>query len=808
MNNTIKITLDNMSYKEKPSVEEVAKIQTRLKKVDSVKEVTVKDLLNYIKLGHTIIPSIMSGGTKRENWLEQQIFEIDIDNTEDNNIIQAEEVIKLFVDNDLPPFAYYHTFSSTVGKPKFRILFKTAEPITEINKAEFIIKTLVDFAPQADKACTNVSRLFHGTNGEEKEVIMLDENAIITLDDVVKIYTPNNKETTNKKDKDFWDIVKNYDWLDYIKQDNIVDGRESGDRVDFLICPICHHKKDFSYYKSTHSFCCYGVNGNVNGSIIDFLVATKNVTKKEAIDIFKYEFLGMTKAEEKQKYIDDNGVQQEDIMVIQQQLNSINLNAGYIEDANWLDYLVTKNGNLIRSVNCPKLAQFIRENIYYIFVRNNAKSTTLRYFYLDGYYKLVSDDEIKGLIKLCIPLEWQRTKDINEVLNLLYTDLKFVPIEKLNADENIINFNNGVLHLDTMELKPHSPEYLSTIRIPCNYYEYVEAPTTHYFDNFINDLTNGNEEVKQLLLEIMGVTISNIRGYRMKQALFMVGPGNSGKSKLKIFLTSLIGAENCSSIDLKMLQKQFSKIQLLNKRLVGTNDMSWMNLPEIDTFKQATGGDLINAEYKGENGIDFTFNGVLWFCGNKLPRFGGDKGEWTYNRIIVVECNNVIPEEKRDSFLDAHLIEESDYIISLCIKALLRVIKNGYKYDIPEICKLAKKQYEIDNDSFLSFYEECIVDRDPTKPITDYCTKGKIFDVYKAYCKDNNKNHFNTKKEVQQILEKMGKDETTYARGGNIYYKYITLSKEANIEYGDICPWPQPDITAADIGLDEQNYDF
>lgn len=57
-------------------------------------------------------------------------------------------------------------------------------------------------------------------------------------------------------------------------------------------------------------------------------------------------------------------------------------------------------------------------------------------------------------------------------------------------------------------------------------------------------------------------------------------------------------------------------------------------------------------------------------------------------------------------------------------------------------------------------------------------------------------------------MEKKGKDEITYARGGNIYYKYITLSKEANIEYGYICPLPQPDITAADIGLDEQNYNI
>ncbi len=810
MKNTIKITLDDVSFKTKPTAEDVQKIQTRLKRSTSVKEVTLEELINYIKTGHTIIPSVMVGGTKRNNWVEQQLFEIDIDNNSDEEIVLPQELIKLFVDNNLPPFMYYHTFSSTKEKPKIRLLFKTAEPIKDINKADFLIKTLVDFAPQADKACTNVSRLFHGTNGDEKEVIMLNENAIITLDDVVKIYKPPVKESkpNNKKDEDFWDMVKNYDWLDYLKQSVTTEYKESGNRVDFLVCPICHHENDFSYYNDTHTFCCFGMNGNIQGSIIDYIMVVKGLTKKQAVDEFKYNILGLPKEEKNKKVIEDIEEQNEDLTIIQTQLESIKINND-IEDANWLEYYIDKHGNLIRKVNCPKLAQFIRNNLNYIFVRNNAKSNILRYFYIDGYYKLVSDDEVRGLIKLCIPLEWQKTKDINEVLNLLYTDMKFVPIEKLNADENIINFNNGVLHLDKLELKPHSPNYLSTIRIPCNYKKDVPVPETHYFDNFMHVLTNGNVGVKLLLLEFMGVIISNIRGYRMKQALFMIGPGDVGKSKLKVFLTSLIGQENCSSIDLRMLEKQFSKIQLLNKRLVGTNDMSYMSVSELETFKQATGGDPINAEFKGENGIDFIFNGVMWFCGNQLPKFGGDKGDWTYNRIVVVECNNVIPEDKRDSYLDDHLLEEKDYIVSLCIKALKKVIDNKFKYDIPDVCKLAKDRYKVDNDSFLSFYEECIVERDINKPINDCCTKGKIFEVYKAYCKDNNKNHFNTKKEVKQMLETLGKAETTFANGGNVYYKYITLSPEANNEYSDICPVEGNQIvTTEDIGLEEPKYDF
>lgn len=107
----------------------------------------------------------------------------------------------------------------------------------------------------------------------------------------------------------------------------------------------------------------------------------------------------------------------------------------------------------------------------------------------------------------------------------------------------------------------------------------------------------------------------------MKKAIIVFGKGNTGKTVLKNFLSKLLGDENCSHIDISELENRFSKIQMLGKRLVGSNDMSFMTVRELKTFKQVTGGDSIFAEYKGENGIDFRFNGVLWFCCNELPKF-------------------------------------------------------------------------------------------------------------------------------------------------------------------------------------------
>ena len=56
----------------------------------------------------------------------------------------------------------------------------------------------------------------------------------------------------------------------------------------------------------------------------------------------------------------------------------------------------------------------------------------------------------------------------------------------------------------------------------------------------------------------------------------------------------------------------------------------------------------------------------------------------------------------------------------------------------------------------------------------------------------------------------MGKAKITYANGGNIYYKYITLNYDTMKEYDDIVPMPgnHPEYRMNDVGIEEKDYDF
>lgn len=177
--------------------------------------------------------------------------------------------------------------------------------------------------------------------------------------------------------------------------------------------------------------------------------------------------------------------------------------------------------------------------------------------------------------------------------------------------------------------------------------------------------------------------------------------------------------------------------------------------------------------------------GCYGFAVTNYLNFGGDRGSWVYDRIIIVKCDNVIPEDKQDKNLIEHLLEEKEYIVSLAIRCLRQVINNGYKYNIPDSCRLLNEDYQTENHSFLAFMKECVIDRPNLNKIEDKCTTALFYKVYEAWCKDNNNGYKETKREVHKILDEIGKGDIKKTNGYT-YYKAITLSEDTKTDYEQI----------------------
>lgn len=434
-------------------------------------------------------------------------------------------------------------------------------------------------------------------------------------------------------------------------------------------------------------------------------------------------------------------------------------------------------------------AGYIRENERYYFTENAASITQRIYWYSNGVYNNITVNRLQAyvtdIIARYIPTA-VKMKDVNEIVNNVCADIhRYRDERELNADENIINFRNGILHLDTMELTPHTPDVFSSIQIPC---DYKGEQATPKFDKFFNEFTDGDKEKQQLLLEFVGAAISNVHGYRFRgsgngNSLFLVGEGCTGKSVLKRFVERLIGEENCSNGDLQDLEQRFGAYNIYNKRLYGNSDAGFMPIKELKIFKQLTGGDSIMIEGKCRDPFNYTFKGFLWFCCNQLPKFGGDRGEHVYNRIIPVACTHRVPQSERNAKLVDELVNEGSGIIYKALTALKVAINNGYSFSVPQSSKQLLEAYKLQNSPYLAFYEECCVPRNG-KPLDSVTTKV-MHDVMTQWCRTNtglpNPKVIDFKKEIADY-RKTDADKLIRRTAKGRYYDF-TLNIETKNAY-------------------------
>lgn len=160
MDKVIEIMLDPKGYKQKPGRGDAEAIRQRLTRTT----VTDGELIEAIRNGQTWMPAAMEGGTKRENFHSQQVLALDFDN--DDAILDPVEAWQRAYDMDLEPFCLYFTFSATLDRPRYRMVWILDQPIYDAEKIRDYYSGLLELFPEADKACKDVARMFYGGGGE------------------------------------------------------------------------------------------------------------------------------------------------------------------------------------------------------------------------------------------------------------------------------------------------------------------------------------------------------------------------------------------------------------------------------------------------------------------------------------------------------------------------------------------------------------------------------------------------------------------------------------------------------------------
>ena len=451
------------------------------------------------------------------------------------------------------------------------------------------------------------------------------------------------------------------------------------------------------------------------------------------------------------------------------------------------------------SVVATRLADYVRKHLSYYLVRSATNTDSQIFVYRDDVYKMYSKQLFEGAVNSFISdynPDLIKMSVTDEAIRILTATEVFLTMNDMNSNELLVNVNNGLLDIGTLQLRPHTPKVFSTIKFNVEWGPLQQAgilEPTPVFDAFLDHLADGAEDVKKFLLQFIGVIFSNVEGKLFKKSLFLKGVGNTGKSQIKALVERMLGEDNYTIIDLKQLEERFGASSLYGKRLAGASDLRFMSIPEVKTFKEVTGGDHIRVEFKGKDPFTFKYKGLFWFCMNDLPKFGGDLGSWVYERIIIIPCNNEVPEDKRDPKLIDKLYAERNGIFQKAILALRDAVKNGYRFDEPACAETERLAYKIENSPTIEFFTTMMEERKGDVSKEDVSRVDSIFAIYKVWYKDQNYNiNFMRSKKAffKEIADFVGVpyEEMKKRTHSGISLKGYVLTEEALKKYGYMLP--------------------
>jgi putative DNA primase/helicase len=291
---------------------------------------------------------------------------------------------------------------------------------------------------------------------------------------------------------------------------------------------------------------------------------------------------------------------------------------------------------------------------------------------------------------------------------------------------NLICFENGVLDINTMEFKPHSPDLFFRNTIHANYDPNAKP------EEFLKwlDEVQPDKEAQKTIQEMFGYCFH--RDHPFHVLFFLVGAGRNGKGTLMRTLTSLLGKENCTNIPLERLPERFQVTNLIGK-LVNIVSEPKTSLVTTETIKMLTGQDLITAEFKGkQKTVQFVSYTKIVVIANRLPPVNDSSLAW-WERVVITEFPITIPPEKQIPNIEEKWLnnpKERSGIVNWALEGLKRLLANrGFTRSQTMLNVIEQyKRWSQPVQYFLDKYCQYGADL--------WITKKALYEAYKTVCED------------------------------------------------------------------------
>lgn len=178
----------------------------------------------------------------------------------------------------------------------------------------------------------------------------------------------------------------------------------------------------------------------------------------------------------------------------------------------------------------------------------------------------------------------------------------------------------------------------------------------------------------QYFWEWLGAALCGI-STRWKDTPMFIGLKDSGKSALLKVISCLFPVASHRNVTLHQMSSEYHRAHLSSGRVNFVNEIPARELLEGEAAKAILSGDPVNCRFPSMNPFDWVPRMAHAFAGNDLPP---TRDPALVERFVVLDCNNIVPQELQDRTLGDKIMAEAPLIALAAIYALGSLLERGH----------------------------------------------------------------------------------------------------------------------------------